>query len=74
VQFQIESERISVSIPDLKVEDQALEQVKRRDEAWEGKGKVGDRSFEVHGRLTARHLLGWIELSGRPFVFTAESP
>jgi hypothetical protein len=72
IAFQIKTDQTVLSVPDLKMEAQPLENLKRHDDVLEGSVALGNQTLTVRGRLGGRYFLGWMELSDRPYAFVAE--
>ncbi len=72
ISFEMTKEQVRLSVPDLKITNQPVQDLERSGGMLSGKVTLGDQTLLLHGRMTGRRLLGWIDFAGRPFTFAAE--
>ncbi len=72
ISFEMTKDQARLSVPDLKLTNQPLQDLKRHDGTMTGKVMLGDQALLLHGRMAGDSLVGWIDFGGRPFSFAAE--
>ena len=72
ISFQATADTITLTVHQLKIETQPIMNLKRRNAVVEGNVALGPQNITVHGRFAGSYLLGWLDLSGRPYSFVAK--
>jgi len=71
--FQFTKDAARVSIPKLRIAAQPVANFRRSGMTVEGHFAIGSQNVALRGRFTGPYFLGWLELSGRPYSFVAQT-
>jgi len=73
ISLQLTTDTARLTVHPLQIDAQPIANLKRKGATLEGDIALGNQNIAVHGRLTGSYLLGWLELSGRPYSFVARA-
>jgi hypothetical protein len=72
VTFELAKEAVSLDLPALRIKGKQFENVTSENGTVQGSAILGNYSSVLHGRITGRRFIGWMEFDGRPYAFAAE--